>query len=129
VVADRDQQVRLAQAHAAVDEQRVVGLAGRRLGDGHRRRVREAVRRAGDERVERVRREGQSRSAELALRRGRRRLRGRWSRRRQRHRDARCDLGRGVLGEIDDAAELLVDLEPDADGMAGRLRRSRPDQS
>ena len=43
VVADRDQQVGLAQAHAAVDEQRVVGGGRRRLGDGHRRGVGEPV--------------------------------------------------------------------------------------
>ena len=42
VVADRVQQVRLAQAGVAVDEQRVVRL-GRRLGDRDRGRVREPV--------------------------------------------------------------------------------------
>ena len=41
-VADGVQQVGLAQAHAPVDEQRVVGL-GRLLGHGHGRRVGEAV--------------------------------------------------------------------------------------
>ena len=53
VVADRVQQVRLAEPGAAVDEQRVVGL-GRRLGDGDRGGVREAVGRADDERLEHV---------------------------------------------------------------------------
>ena len=53
VVADRLQQVRLAQPCPAVDQQRVVRLA-RRLGDGQRRGVREAVRRSDDEGVERV---------------------------------------------------------------------------
>ncbi|CAM5719954.1 hypothetical protein STENM223S_06630 [Streptomyces tendae] len=43
----------LAEARLAVDEQGVVRLR-RRLGDGHRRRVREAVGRADDERVEEV---------------------------------------------------------------------------
>ena len=53
VVADRVQQVRLAQPGAAVDEQRVVRL-GRRLGDRDRRGVREPVGRADDERLEHV---------------------------------------------------------------------------
>ena len=52
-VADRLEQVRLAQAHAAVDEQGVVGLAGR-LADGQAGRVGQAVARAGDEVVEGV---------------------------------------------------------------------------
>ena len=51
-VADGVHQVRLAQAHAAVEEQRVVGHA-RRLRDGQRGRVRKAVGRADDERVKR----------------------------------------------------------------------------
>ena len=46
MVADRDQQVGLAEADAAVDEQRVVRGRRRRLGDGHRGRVREPVARA-----------------------------------------------------------------------------------
>ena len=53
VVADRVQQVGLAQPGLAVDEERVVRL-GRRLGDRDRRRVREAVARADDEGVEGV---------------------------------------------------------------------------
>ena len=51
LVADRLQQVGLAQAHAAVDEQRVVGDAGV-LGDLDRGRARELVRLAGHEAVE-----------------------------------------------------------------------------
>ncbi len=43
VVTDRDQEVGLAQTHAAVDEQRVVRRGGRRLGDGHGRGVGEPV--------------------------------------------------------------------------------------
>jgi hypothetical protein len=43
-VADRVEQVGLAEADAAVDEERVVGPR-RRLGDRQRRGVREAVRR------------------------------------------------------------------------------------
>ena len=75
VLADRLQQVRLAEAGAAVDQERVVGLAGR-LGDGQRRGVREAVRRADHERVERVLR--QERRAAIGARRrlGRPRLGG-----------------------------------------------------
>ena len=53
-MTDRDEEVGLPEAHAAVDEQRVVGLRGLRLGDGHRRRVREAVGRSLDERLEGV---------------------------------------------------------------------------
>ena len=53
VVPDRVQQVGLAQAGVAVDEQRVVGL-GRRLGDRDRGGVGEPVARADDERVEGV---------------------------------------------------------------------------
>ena len=50
-VADRVEQVRLAQAHAAVDEEGVVG-ARRRLGHGEGGRVGEAVRRPGHEGLE-----------------------------------------------------------------------------
>ena len=50
---DRVHQMRLAETHAAVDEQRVVG-ARRRFGDRAAGRVRELVRRADDERVEGV---------------------------------------------------------------------------
>ena len=57
VRADRLQEMGLAEPRAAVDEERVVGLC-RRLGDGQRRRVREAVRRADHEVVERVLRVG-----------------------------------------------------------------------
>ena len=53
VVADGVQQVGLAQARVAVDEQRVVG-AGRRLGDGDGRGVGEPVAVADDEAVEDV---------------------------------------------------------------------------
>ena len=52
-MADRVQQVGLAEPALAVDEQRVVGL-GRRLGDGDRRGVREPVGRADDEGLEGV---------------------------------------------------------------------------
>jgi hypothetical protein len=51
-VADRVQQVRLAEARRAVEEERVVRLAGQ-LGDGERRRVGKAVGVADDELVER----------------------------------------------------------------------------
>ena len=51
-VTDGVHEVRLAQTHAAVEEQRVVGRA-RRLRDGQRGRVRKPVRGADDERVER----------------------------------------------------------------------------
>jgi hypothetical protein len=47
------QEVGLADARRAVDEQRVVGLGGQ-LGDGERGGVREAVRVADDELVEGV---------------------------------------------------------------------------
>ena len=53
VLRDRLEQVRLPEAGAAVDEERVVRLR-RRLGDCERGRVREAVRRADHEEVERV---------------------------------------------------------------------------
>ena len=53
VLRDGLEQVRLAEPRAAVDEERVVRLR-RRLGDGERGRVGEAVRRADHERVERV---------------------------------------------------------------------------
>src|SRR5215831_11516371 len=53
VVPDGVQQVGLAQAGVAVDEQRVIRLRGR-LGDRHRGGVREAVARADDERLEGV---------------------------------------------------------------------------
>ena len=53
VVGDRLQQVGFPQARRAVDEQRVVGLR-RRLGHRERRGVREPVRRADHEVVERV---------------------------------------------------------------------------
>ena len=53
VVPDRVHQVRLAEPHAAVDEQRVV-RARRRFGDRAAGRVRELIRRADDEGVEGV---------------------------------------------------------------------------
>src|SRR3954465_880709 len=53
VVADRMQQMRLADAGWAIDEERVVGLAGK-LGHREGRRVREAVRVADDELLEAV---------------------------------------------------------------------------
>ena len=52
-VADGLEQMRLAEPHAAVDEQRVVGLDGR-LGDRQARGLGELVRGADDERVEAV---------------------------------------------------------------------------
>ena len=52
-LSDRVHQVRLAETHAAVDEERVVG-ARRRFSNRATRRVRELIRRADDERVERV---------------------------------------------------------------------------
>ena len=53
IVADRVQQVGLAQARIAVDEQRVVGLGGR-FGHGHGGGVGEAVRRTDHEGIEDV---------------------------------------------------------------------------
>ena len=53
LLADGLQQVRLAQADAAVDEERVVRLAGL-LGDGDAGGVRQAVAGAGDEVLEDV---------------------------------------------------------------------------
>ena len=64
VMAHRDQQMRLAEPHPAVDEQRVVRRRRRRLRDGHRRGMREPVARPGDERVEGVVREREPRCAE-----------------------------------------------------------------
>ena len=52
-VADGLHQVRLAESHTTVEEERVVGFGGL-LGDGDGRGVRELVRGADDERVERV---------------------------------------------------------------------------
>ena len=53
VVPDRVHQMRLAETHAAVDEERVV-RARRGLGNGAAGRMRELIRRSDDERVERV---------------------------------------------------------------------------
>jgi hypothetical protein len=53
VVTDRLEEVRLSEARAAVDEERVVRLC-RRLRHGQGGRVREAVRRSDDEEIERV---------------------------------------------------------------------------
>ena len=68
VVADGMQQVRLAQAGVAVDEQRVVGLGGR-LGDRDGGGVREPVAAADDEGLERVLRvqPGRGRARRLVL--------------------------------------------------------------
>ena len=73
-MADRVHQMRFAQTHAAVDEQRVIRLC-RRLGDGQRGRARKAVGVAHDEgiegilRVERkARRDGIVRAREERLR-------------------------------------------------------------
>src|SRR5262249_57810248 len=53
LVSDRVQQVCLAETHTAVDEKRIVGARGQ-LGDRLARRLRELIRRADNERVERV---------------------------------------------------------------------------
>jgi len=53
LVTDRVQEMRLPEAHAAVDEERIV-RARRQLGDGLACRLRELIGRAHDERVERV---------------------------------------------------------------------------
>ena len=65
VLADRLQEMGLAEPGAAVDEERVVRL-GRRLGDGERRGVGEAVRRADHEEVEGVLRRSPPASARRA---------------------------------------------------------------
>ena len=54
VVRHGEQQMGLAQAHAPVDEDRVVRARGGSLGDGERRGMGELVARARDERLERV---------------------------------------------------------------------------
>src|SRR5205823_3562103 len=54
VVRDGEEQVRLPQAHATVDEQGVVRLRGGRLGNRKGGRVGELVAGTGDERLERV---------------------------------------------------------------------------
>jgi hypothetical protein len=66
LLSDRVHQVRLAEADAAVQEERVVG-ARRRLGDRARGRVRELVRGAHDERIE-----GEARAQDEGARRRRR---------------------------------------------------------
>ena len=53
LVADGVQEVRLAEADAAVEKERVVAVRGR-LGDGARGGVRELIRRADDEVLEQV---------------------------------------------------------------------------
>ena len=111
VVADRVQQVGLAQAGLAVDEQRVVRL-GRRLGDGDRGRVREPVARADDEGLERVLRVEPGRLALRAGLRARGRCRGCPA-------AARCWPGAAVVGL---GAGLLLG---DDDGRRGRPSRRR----
>ena len=53
-MSGREQQVGLAETHAAVDEERIVGLGRPGFRDGHGGGVREPVARARHERVERV---------------------------------------------------------------------------
>ena len=104
VLPDGVHQVRLAESHAAVDEQRVVG-AGRRLGDGAAGRVGELVRRADDEGVERVA------GVEAAERGGRLRVLGRLGRLLG-GRLAFCGGRRGpvAVGQDPDRARVAADL-------------------
>ncbi len=109
VVRDRLQQVRLPQPGAAVDEQRVVRLR-RRFGDRECGRVREAVRRADHEEVERVLRVD---VCELAL--GALRRLGRGGARTGRQRvgngqaDPPLDARRVADGGLDQADEMALD--------------------
>ena len=70
VVADRVHQVRLAEPHSAVNEQRVV-RARRRFGDRPARGVGELIRRSDDEGVERVARVQPGRRCRHGRRQGR----------------------------------------------------------
>ena len=110
VVADRVQEVGLAQAGRAVDEQRVVGPAGA-LGHRQRGGVGEAVRRADDELVERV--------AGVERARGPRAGRGR--RRRARRGDRASGRGRVV-----DGAPRRGEVRASSDTVIDSRRRSRP---
>ncbi len=79
-VADRLHQVRLAQPHTAVQEERVVGL-GRLLGDRHGRCMRELVRSSDNKFIEGIARiELMVRGIEIQLRLWRRRCRRRRNR-------------------------------------------------
>ena len=74
-MADRVHQMRLAESHAAVDEQRVVGPR-RRFGHGAARRMRELVRGSDDEGVEGVARRKAARRARHDVVRARKRPMG-----------------------------------------------------
>ena len=102
VLGDRLQEVRLAEPGAAVDEERVVRLR-RRLGDRERGRVRETVRRADHERVERVLRVHARRPPAPAA-------------------------GARSTGPLCSPSPL-GDLELDPALVAGRVARRRPDQA
>ena len=96
VVADRMEQVRLAETRGAVDEQRVVGLRGH-FGDGQRSGVGEAVGRPDDELLEGVLRvQRRQRVARGARRVGQRRRRGPVA---DGNRHSRPEHGGGRVGE------------------------------
>ena len=126
-VADGLKQVGLAQAHATVDEQRVVGGAGM-LGDLQRGGPRELIGLAGDERVER---EGRVQAAGLAHPRswfpapaqlpGRRAAGAGWAAAalRELQRDGELALLM-VLGELLDDRKKAI-LDPLQDESVGRL--------
>ena len=99
VLADRLEQVGLAEAGPAVDEERVVRLRGS-FRDGQRRRVREAVRGADDEGVERVLRLDRGRGGRLLRR----------------------------LFQRPGALDVVVDRELDAALLAGRVAHGGADQ-
>ena len=108
---DRVQQVGLAEARLPVDEQGVVRL-GRRLGDGDRRRVREAVGGADDEGVEevlRVQPRGRLAGAGAPARAARPAGRGRrWARAAGAGPSQRCTGGWPLGGHAAAAALLVV---------------------
>ena len=112
VVPDRVHQVRLAESHAAVDEQRVVGPR-RRLGDGAAGGVRELVRGSDDEGVE-----GVAGSQAAGGRIAGLRFRGFGDRRKGRGRQVRDDriddrfrrIARDVFRDERDCRALAIDL-------------------
>ena len=111
--------MRLAEAGAAVDEERVVGLR-RRFGDGERGRVGEAVRRADDERVEGVLRVEAAALGPVLLRLDPR------DRRRRRRRARRRGRARGAPAR---RRRALGDAQLDGPLLAGDVADGRADQA
>ena len=122
VLRDGLEEVRLAQSGGAVDEQRVVGPA-RRLGHRQRRRLREAVRGAGHERVEGVLRIDVGGSIA-----GRRRERLGGGRDRSEADALAGEVDEGLVEIVHRQVELVLDADLEAQAVVAPVRQRSEDE-